>query len=70
MDVAKDLDAQITDLEARLKTAPEPDRRALQAALGDTQRAYKRATNQSINIFTDIMSDANGVNFHRFQMVA
>ena len=70
MEVAKDLDAQITDLEARLKTAPEPDRRALQTALRDTQRAYKRATNQSINIFTDIMSDANGVNFHRFQMVA
>jgi hypothetical protein len=70
MDVAKDLDAQITDLETRLKTATEADRKALQTALRDTQRAYKRATNQSINIFTDVMSDANGVNFHRFQMAA
>ena len=49
MDVAKDLDAQITDLEARLKTAPEPDRRALQAALG-TRSAHTSARRTSRSI--------------------
>ena len=38
--------------------------------LNDLELAFKRATNQSIGLWRDIVSDANGVNFHRFQMAA
>jgi hypothetical protein len=35
----------------------------------DKQRsAYRKLTHESENFITDILSDANGVNFHRFQM--
>jgi len=33
------------------------------------ERLYKKATNQSIDFINDILSDANGINFHRFQML-
>src|SRR5262249_36962920 len=43
---------------------------AITALKGKEESAYKRATNQSINLMQDIISDANGVSFHRFQMGA
>lgn len=40
-----------------------------QAELDSLELLYKKATNQSIGFINDILSDANGINFHRFQMV-
>jgi hypothetical protein len=34
------------------------------------QSAYCKLTRQSEDFLTDILSDANGVSFHRFQMAA
>lgn len=36
----------------------------------DTQSQHDKLLGVSENFITDILSDANGVNFHRFQMVA
>ena len=55
-----------------LKTNPPKDVApdALTKQMKELEFAFKRATNQSIGIGNDIVSDANGVNFHRFQMAA
>lgn len=39
-------------------------------ALADARKAYKRLTGQSVNFIQDLVSDVNGVSFHRFQMLA
>jgi hypothetical protein len=41
-----------------------------QASLGTAKQVHKRLTGQSLNFLQDIVSDADGVSFHRFQMVA
>jgi hypothetical protein len=68
---ARKLGQQIKDLTASVATkkgtAEEP---AISKLLTDTEFAFKRATNQSIGFWNDIVSDANGVNFQRFQMAA
>jgi len=57
-----------------LKTKPPrdgtPEAVVFRTQLTDLELAFKRATNQSIGLWRDIVSDANGVNFHRFQMAA
>jgi len=70
-DVAKKLAQQMTELEASLLAKKgTADETVIAKALSDTEWAFKRATNQSLGIWNDIISDANGVNFHRFQMAA
>lgn len=70
-DRARKLAQQMQELRvsllAKQGTMDEP---VIAKALDDTQWAFKRATNQSLGIWNDIISDANGVNFHRFQMAA
>ena len=68
---ASRLGQQIKELQASLVTKKgTPDETVIAKALGDTEWAFKRATNQSLGLWNDIISDANGVNFHRFQMAA
>ena len=68
---AKLLAQQIRDLKASLAAkVGTPDEKSISQALKDTEFAFKRATKQSIGFWNDIVSDANGVNFHRFQMAA
>ena len=70
-DVARKLAQQSKELQASLAAKKgTPDERIVEQALNDTEYAFKRATNQSLGIWNDIISDVNGVNFHRFQMAA
>jgi hypothetical protein len=70
-DAARKLAQQMVELQASLlKKQGTPDETVIQRALNDTEWAFKRATNQSLGLWNDIISDANGVNFHRFQMAA
>lgn len=70
-DVARQLASQLKELKASLVAKKgTPDERVIAKALSDTEWAFKRATNQSLGLWSDIISDANGVNFHRFQMAA
>jgi len=70
-DAARKLAQQMTELQASLlKKQGTADETVIQKALNDTEWAFKRATNQSLGLWNDIISDANGVNFHRFQMAA
>jgi hypothetical protein len=72
-----DKDADIDRLMRELKAPPAGrTAEAIQADLAKAraerqplERLYKKATNQSIDFINDILSDANGINFHRFQMV-
>jgi hypothetical protein len=63
-DVARVLADRIQELKTSQQTA------ATNKELRDLEIAFRRATNQSIGLWNDIVSDANGVNFHRFQMAA
>lgn len=69
------VDTGISAVDTALATAPNNVRiaQAKTALLTEkdaiTSRA-KKLRNQSENFFIDILSDANGVNFHRFQMMA
>jgi hypothetical protein len=70
-DVAQQLASQMKELKASLVAAKgTPGERVTAKALSETEWAFKRATNQSLGLWNDIISDANGVNFHRFQMAA
>src|SRR5262249_46285380 len=70
-DAARKLAGQMNDLKASLLAKKgTPDETVIATALNDTEWAFKRATNQSLGLWNDIISDANGVNFHRFQMAA
>lgn len=50
--------------EAKLEMAQQEKEKA------DTQAQYDKLMGVSQNFITDILSDANGISFHRFQMVA
>jgi len=41
---------------------------AQRQAAADAKASWQKLTGQSEHFLTDILSDANGVNFHRFQM--
>jgi hypothetical protein len=70
-DAARQLAQQSKELQASLAAKKGTlDEKVIEKALNDTEFAFKRATNQSLGIWNDIISDANGVNFHRFQMAA
>jgi hypothetical protein len=70
-DVARRLAQQIKELQAKLiARTGTGDERIIKRSLRDSEFAFKRATNQSTGLWNDIVSDANGVNFHRFQMAA
>jgi hypothetical protein len=69
--IAKDLAQRIQQLKADVtQKAGTPEGARSEKLLTDMEFAFKRATNQSIGFWNDIVSDANGVNFHRFQMAA
>jgi hypothetical protein len=67
-----------TDIPAKKKDIKDPDSAKQEQLKGDLakliaerdkQRSiYRKLTRQSENYITDVLSDANGVNFHRFQM--
>jgi hypothetical protein len=70
---------ETTDIPAKEKESDDPANSARKEQLKgellrlteerDKQRsAYRKLTHESENFITDILSDANGVNFHRFQM--
>jgi len=61
---------RIKGLRANPPKAGTPEAAVFKKQLNDLELAFKRATNQSIGLWRDIVSDANGVNFHRFQMAA
>ena len=68
---AKELAKRIQDLQASLKgKEATSEGAAIEKSLDELKTAFKRATNQSIGLWKDIISDADGVNFHRFQMTA
>lgn len=70
-EAAKELAKRIQDLQVSLKGKEEtPEGAAMKKSQEELEVAFKRATNQSIGLWKDIISDANGVNFHRFQMTA
>jgi len=70
-DAARELAKRMQDLQASLKGKEETSEgAAIKKSLEELEIAFKRATNQSIGLWKDIISDANGVNFHRFQMTA
>lgn len=69
--VAKQLAERIQELKKDLETKGDtPEGEPLKKSLNDMVLAFKRATHQSVGFWSDILSDANGVNFHRFQMAA
>ena len=68
---AKELAQQMQDLKKRLETKVGTEEgETIKKSLKETEFAFRRATHQSIGFWYDIISDANGVNFHRFQMAA
>ena len=70
-DQAKKLAQQMKELQDKLIAKKgTQDERIIRKSLRDTEFAFRRATNQSTGLWNDIVSDANGVNFHRFQMAA
>jgi len=70
-DAARKLAQQMSELRVSLVAKKgTADETVITKALGDAEWAFKRATNQSLGLWNDIISDANGVNFHRFQMAA
>ena len=54
----------------RLKDQYLKDRADLSVEKEQKTSLHHKLTRQSENLLTDILSDANGVNFHRFQIVA
>ncbi|MEA2878835.1 MAG: hypothetical protein QOF14_4031 [Hyphomicrobiales bacterium] len=70
-DAARELAQRIQELKVSLKGKQgTSEGETIRKSLKDMDIAFKRATRQSIGIWTDMISDANGVNFHRFQMAA
>jgi len=69
-----DLQLRLKAKEARSKDDPDPDNTASRAdLLAQKERKHSlhlKLTGQSESFLRDILSDANGVNFHRFQMAA
>jgi hypothetical protein len=74
------LDRDITELNRQLNVAPPPEPRAVQQLTLDLGRkqeekaqklsAYRKLVRNSEGFLTDILSDANGISFHRFQIFA
>jgi hypothetical protein len=68
------LDGERMEIEKKLKTnPPEADEKQLLEKKGEIDRsasAYLKLLGENEHFLTDILSDANGVSFHRFQMAA
>ncbi len=74
------LEPQIKAIDAQLDAYPPPPpqtvrelveaRRIRQAEKNFLISQYRKLTGQTENFMTDILSDADGVSFHRFQMAA
>ena len=74
------LEQEVAATDAELKSSPPPspaveERLAKERIEKAKERnfalsQYRKLTGQSENIVTDILSDADGVSFHRFQMAA
>ncbi len=67
---ARALAKRVQELKVNPPKAGTLEATTVNKQLKDLETAFKRATNQSIGLWQDIVSDANGVNFHRFQMAA
>jgi hypothetical protein len=72
---AQPAQSQADTAEAAWKANPEDVQKALTfAKMNETAKVEKsqlsKLRNKSEDFFTDILSDANGVNLHRFQMMA
>jgi hypothetical protein len=73
------LDQEITDLKKQLDASPPPGE-GVQRLASDLARkqeekaqklsAYRKLVGNSEGFLTDILSDANGISFHRFQIFA
>jgi hypothetical protein len=68
------LDSEITALASTVQTSGSPalahemaDKEALRT---EKLSMYRKLTNQSESFLLDVLSDSNGVNFHRFQALA
>lgn len=69
--VAEDLSTQVDDLKAKVESATPGTVKAQDAAeLKQKESQLKKARSQSEQFVIDILSDANGVTFHRFQIAA
>ena len=74
------LDKDITENKKKLTASPAPDAAAVQQLILDidgkqeqkTQKlsGYRKLVGNSEGFLIDILSDANGISFHRFQMFA
>lgn len=71
------LDADIKAKQAQIDAAPADkvdalklELTALNAEKEKKQSEYRKLTRQNEQFLTDILSDANGISFHRFQMAA
>jgi hypothetical protein len=71
------LDADIKAKQAQIDAAPADKVDALKLELAllnaekeKKQSEYRKLTRQNEQFLTDILSDANGISFHRFQMAA
>ncbi len=69
------LNTEIATAEATLKANPEDTAAAARIASATSERQelssqWKKLTNESENFLLDILSDVNGISFHRFQIAA
>jgi hypothetical protein len=76
-----DLERKLASLERRLKAASPPDQPALQVELDAAKASYAETITEirqkfpdaigpgATSFHIDLLSDAQGINFHRFQMV-
>jgi hypothetical protein len=74
------LDKDITENKKKLDASPAPDAAAVQQLTLDLDRkqeqkaqklsAYRKLVRNSEGFLIDILSDANGISFHRFQIFA
>jgi hypothetical protein len=72
------IDQDMAAIDSQLKAIPSPpnmndlkqQRDMKESERQQTLSEYRKLTRQSERFLTDILSDANGVSFHRFQMAA
>jgi hypothetical protein len=68
------VEQKVSSLAGEVRTSGDPVK-AHELAVRESERTeklsrYRKLTNQSESFLLDILSDTNGVNFHRFQMMA
>ena len=70
----KTLDQEVAALGAEMRTTGDPvkarELTAKESSRVEKLSRYRKITNQSESFLLDILSDTNGVNFHRFQILA